>query len=199
MLLSSLEKSKLTETDAVRQIIDQSATEILKIFLVDSSNPSRSWTVEQAWHLITELGKAKDGTVRYSEIMLSDVFKKGGEDAIRDLEQAEMISISTLNGRPSIIKPGKPVYNASFKQLIADDVLRSRLDLRILTQLTSMENAKIGKYEEELQVLGSMPQTPREAEPRAKWLLGKLMASQQKVEKYEKEMAGLKKILQNGD
>ena len=183
----------------MRQIIDQSATEILKMFLVDASNPSRSWTVEQAWHLITQLGKANDGTVRYSEIMLSDVFKKGGEEAIRDLEQAELISISTLNGRPSIIKPGKPVYNAGFKQLIADNVLRSRLDLRILTQLTSMENANIGNYERELQLLGSMPQGPREVEPRAKWLLSKLMISQQKVEKYEEEMAALKEILRNGD
>ncbi|KAL1955631.1 hypothetical protein VTO42DRAFT_8364 [Malbranchea cinnamomea] len=185
--------------DAVRQIIDQSAAEILKVFLVDANSPSRSWSVEQAWYLITKLGSANDGTVRYGEVMLSDIFKKSGEDAIRDLEQAELISITTLNGRPSQIKPGKPVYYAGFKKLIADEVLRSRLDVRILSQLTSMENANITKYEEELRILGSLPKPPSEAEPRAKWLLSKLVSSQQKVEKYEKEMSRLKEILRKSD
>lgn len=169
------------------------------MFLVDAGNPSRSWSVEQAWQLITKLGNAPNGTVRYSEVMLSDIFKTNGEEAIRDLEQTELISISTLNGRPSAIRAGKPVYNAGFRRLIADDVLRSRLDLRVLTQLTVMENAGIAKYEEELSVLGSLPKTPREAEPRAKWLLSRLMAAQEKVEKYEREMAALKEILRNGD
>lgn len=108
---------------------------------------------------------------------------------------SRLISIKTHNGRPQAIKAGKPVYQAAFKLLTGDSVLKSRLDLAILTELTKIETKSIDKYETELSTLGSLPKQPREIGPRIQYLLTKLSASQQKVEAWEKDMGALKKVL----
>ena len=154
---------------------------------------SRPWSTTQAWHLIKAL--AKSDAIRYNEILLSDTFKSAGDSTLQSLEQAELISILSSNGRPYAIKPGKPVYSAAFQQLTQDKVLSSRLDLAILGELTKGENESISKCEEELQLLGSLPKQPSELTSRIQWLLGKIQASQAKVEGYERESAVLKAVL----
>ena len=180
-------------TEAVQEIIEQSASEILKMYLLDVDVATRNWTPQQAWLLIKQLAKGE--TLRYNEILLSDVYKDGGEKTLQALEQAELISISSSNGRPHAIKPGKPVYLAAFKYLTKDDVLRSRLDLAILTQLIGIENKNVDKFESELRLLADLPGQPKQLLPRINWLLNKSQASHAKVEKYEAEGATLKRIL----
>ena len=158
------------DLEAVREITEQSASEILKMYILDSS--PRKWTPQQAWLLIRSL--AFTDCLRYNEILLSDVFKSGGEATLQALEQAEMITIVSSNGRPTSIKPGKPVYASAFRQLTEDHVLKARLDLAILTELIKVETASIDKYEAELNLLGSLPGQPKEARGRVRWLLGKL-------------------------
>jgi RNA12 protein len=179
--------------EAVQEIIEQSASEILKMYLLDVDVATRNWTPQQAWLLIKQL--AKDEMLRYNEILLSNVYKDGGERTLQALEQAELISISSSNGRPHAIKPGKPVYLAAFKYLTEDDVLRSRLDLAILTQLIGIENKNVDKFESELRLLADLPGQPKQLLPRINWLLNKSQASHAKVEKYEAEGATLKKLL----
>jgi RNA12 protein len=179
--------------EAVQEIIEQSASEILKMYLLDVDVATRNWTPQQAWLLIKQL--AKDEMLRYNEILLSNVYKDGGERTLQALEQAELISISSSNGRPHAIKPGKPVYLAAFKYLTEDGVLRSRLDLAILTQLIGIENKNIDKFESELRLLADLPGQPKQLLPRINWLLNKSQASHAKVEKYEAEGATLKKLL----
>jgi len=183
-----------TRTEAVREIIEQSASEILKMYLLDVDTSNRKWTPQQAWLLVKEL--ASKEVLRYNELLLSDVFKDG-EQVLQALEQAELISISSSNGRPHAIKPGKPVYQAAFEYLTEDDVLRSRLDLAILTQLISIENKNVDKYETELRLLAKLPVQPKELTPRIRWLLGKVGASHAKVEKYELESVKLKGVLKD--
>ena len=156
--------------EAVREITEQSASEILKMYILDSS--PRKWTPEQAWLIIKSLASA--GSLRYNELLLSDVFKSGGEATLQALEQAEMITIVSSNGRPTSIKPGKPVYAAAFRQLIEDHVLKAKMDLAILTQLIKAETSGIDKYEAELNLLGNLPGQPREVQGRVRWLLEKL-------------------------
>lgn len=160
----------------------------------ETSDSQRQWTSEQAWLLIKEL--ASKETLRYNEVLLSDTYKTSGEKVLRALEQAELISIvSGPNGRPSSIKPGKPVYQPAFKRLTEDNVLRSRLDLAILTELIGIENKNVEKFENELLMISQLSAQPRQLAPRVQWLLGKLAASQGKVEGYENESAVLKKVL----
>ncbi|KAL4898401.1 mitochondrial escape protein 2 [Aspergillus ambiguus] len=185
-----------TPEAAVNRIIEQSASEILKMFIFDTDTASHPWTHEQAWHLIKNLAKAKHGSLPYHQVLLSDLFKENGESTLRALEQAELISIVSVNGCPETIKPGKPVYRAVFKQLTEDKTLRSRLDLEILSQLIAKENKSIGKHEEELRLLGSLPKQPYELRGRIQWLLEKVYKSQDRIIRYESESAVLQKILQ---
>lgn len=143
------------------------------MYILDSS--PRKWTPEQAWLIIESL--ASTDSLRYNEVLLSDIFKSGGEATLQALEQAEMISIVSSNGRPTSIKPGKPVYAAAFRQLIEDHVLKAKMDLAVLTQLVKVETSGIDKYEAELHLLGSLPGQPREVQGRVRWLLWKLWYS----------------------
>lgn len=145
---------------------------------------------------------ADSETLRYNEILLSNTFASSlqpsatnGESVLEALSAAELISIQTYKGRPQTIKAGKPVYQAAFKLLTEDHVLKSRLDLAVLTELTKIETKNIDKYETELNMLGTLPKQPREVGPRVQFLLGKLSASQAKVEAWEKDMGALKKVL----
>jgi hypothetical protein len=185
-------KTGETPKKAVREITEQSASEILKMYILDSA--PRKWSAEQAWLLVKLL--AESDSLRYNEILLNDIIKSGGEATLQALEQAEMITIISSNGRPTSIKPGKPVYTAAFKQLTEDHVLKARLDLAILSELIKIETQSIDKVEAELSLLGSLPGAPKQTKGRVSWLLGKLWASQDKVERYERESGGLKKVLQ---
>lgn len=182
---------------AVDRIIDQSASEILKIFILGTDSVTPQWTREQAWHIIKSLAHSQDGTLLYNKVLLSDLFKGDGEAALRALEQAELISVGFDKGFPRCIKPGKPVYRAAFQRLIENKTLEGRLDLLILAQLISNENKSIGKYEEELQLLGSLPKQPRELIPRIEWLLNKVRNSQARITRYEHESSVLQKGLQS--
>ena len=181
---------------AINEIIKQSASEILKMYLTTSED--NKWTPEQAWILIKSLGAIKEGgTLRYNEVLLDDAFKSGGEGVIQALEQAELISIvSSSNGRPEGIKPGRPVYQPAFQRLTEDKVLKSKIELSILNSLIKSASADIDKYEGELKLLGDLPKQPNEVMNRVRWLLAKLQASQAKVEQWEKETGLMKKLLQ---
>jgi hypothetical protein len=185
-----------TPEAAVDRIIEQSASEILKIFILGTESTAPQWTREQAWYLIKSIANSKDGSLLYSKVLLGDVFKDNGEATLRALEQAELISIGTDKGFPRYVKPGKPVYRAAFQRLVANKTLQGRLDLLILSQLIGNENSSIKKYEEELQVLGSLPKHPWELASRIEWLLRKVHGSQSKILKYESESAALSKCLQ---
>ena len=183
-------KSGESPGSAVRQIIEQSASEILKMYLLDTD---RKWTPQQAWLLIKEL--ANNETLKYNEILLHSLFS-GGEGVLQSLEQAELISITSKNGRPQSIKPGKPVYQAAFEYLTSDDVLKAKMDLAILGELIAKENKDLDKAETELRLLAELgTNVSSDLKPRIRYLLGKVLASQQNVEKMEGEGGLMKKIM----
>jgi len=175
---------------AVKQIIEQSASEILKMYLFDAE---KNWTPQQAWTLIKEL--AANEELKYNELLLNDMFSKDGEQSLQILEQAELISITSANGRPNKIKPGKPVYLSAFQYLTEDEVLRSRLDLSIFKMLAAGEDSTIQSCEKELQKLAELPGTPAQMKPRIKYLLDKAATSQEKIVDYEAKIGRLKKVL----
>ncbi|TVY94316.1 Mitochondrial escape protein [Lachnellula willkommii] len=193
-------KTGQTPKRAVAEIIEQSASEIMKMYLLTVDKEGRKWSPEQAWYLVKAL--AENENLRYNEVLLTNTFASSlsssasnGESVLEALSAAELITIKTYKGRPQTIKAGRPVYQAAFRMLCEDKVLKSRLDLAILTELTKIETKNIDKYETELNSLGSLPKQPREVVPRVQFLLSKLAASQTKVESWEKEMGALKKVL----
>lgn len=193
-------KTGQTPKRAVAEIIEQSASEIMKMYLLTVDKEGRKWSSEQAWYLVKALAENED--LRYNEVLLSNTFasslsasSSNGESVLEALSATELITIKNYKGRPQTIKAGRPVYQAAFRMLCEDKVLKSRLDLAILTELSKIEAKSIDKYETELNALGSLPTQPREVGPRVQFLLTKLATSQTKVEAWEKEMGALKKIL----
>ncbi|KAJ5050626.1 uncharacterized protein L3040_002502 [Drepanopeziza brunnea f. sp. 'multigermtubi'] len=193
-------KTGQTPKRAIAEMIEQSASEIMKMYLLTVDKAERKWSPEQAWYLIKSL--AENDSLRYNEVLLSNTFTSSlnafasnGESVLEALSAAELITIKSYKGRPQTVKAGKPIYEAAFKILAEDRVLKSRLDLAILTELTKIETKSLDKYETELALIGTLPKQPREVGPRVQYLLGKLAASQVKIEAWEKEMAGLKKVL----
>ncbi|OAF62200.1 mitochondrial escape protein 2 [Pseudogymnoascus destructans] len=196
-------KTGQSPQQAVEEIIEQSASEIMKIFLLaarTNDREDRTWSPEQAWFLIEQLAKAE--ALRYNEVLLSNTFASSltpsasnGEAVLNALAQAELISIKTAKGRPESIRPGKPVYHAAFKILTEDKVLKARMNLAVLAELSKIEGKSIDKCEAELALIAGMPRVPPQVAPRVEYLLGKVEASQRKVEQWDREMGGLKRVL----
>ena len=198
-------KAGQTPREAVAEITDQSASEILKMFLLpggkSSAGENRRWSTEQAWYLIKAL--AKQDSLRYHEVLLSDTFKSSlsapastdAESAIEALADAELVSVAASRGRPASIAAGKPVFRAAFRALASDPVLAARMDLAVLTELAKVEGKTIQAAEAELATLAVMPRQPAQTAPRISYLLAKIEGSQRRVEDFEKEMSALKKIL----
>jgi hypothetical protein len=103
--------------EAVEDIIRQGVSELRKCAFGEDVDDVRSlsWTREQAWVLLRAL--ASRDTVPYYETLMNAPFK-GDEAPLRSLERAELITVEAQDGRPSTIRPGRPVYSHVFRRLV---------------------------------------------------------------------------------
>ena len=179
--------------DALNDIIGQAASEILKLYFLGGLTTVK-WTQEQAWTLIKSL--STNPQVNYNAILLDPLFALD-ETPLHELAQAELITvISSAEGRPALIKPGRPIFSAAFALLAADKVFNARMELGRLTFLAAEEKKNIDKAEEELAKLKELPGGQiREIEPRIRYLLKKIKESQQRIERLDFEMAFVKDVL----
>lgn len=159
-----------------------------------------TWSREQAWYLIKNIAENKNGSIPYSHIMVSDLFNNAdGERTLSALEQKELITVSTVNGRPSTIRPGRPIYHAAFKYLTQDDILRNRLDLGIVREMIKRENEKIAKYENELHLMGDPEKHPTTVKRRMQWVASSLQDAHWKLQEYESQKNRLVKFLKTAE
>jgi hypothetical protein len=194
-------KAGQTPRDAVEEIVTEDATDIVKMYLLGrTADADRRWSTEQAWHLIKTL--ADNPTLRYHQVLLTPTFASSltsfandGEAALESLAGAELITVNTHQGRPQTITAGKPLHQAAFGVLVKDRVLRAKMDLAVLTEMSKVEAKNIDAVEKELQLLGGLPRHTGESAGRVMYLLNKLDAGQRKIAKMDYEMAGLKKIM----
>ncbi|KAF8431265.1 RNA12 protein-domain-containing protein [Terfezia claveryi] len=187
----------------------------------DPKSP-RKWSTEQAWYLITLLDAAnagsppaptnpsvntpnnpkdvESGSINYNSILLHPLFKSPstGEESLQSLAHSDLITILTHpsgSGRPYAIRPGRPVYKAAFRKLLEDEVLKAKMELAVLNVLVKIEEGYMKRWEEELAVLATCGGA-KDAGRRMDYLGKKIGGSQERVDGYEKEMEGRKKILQ---
>lgn len=186
----------LINLDAVKDIIAQAASEILKLYFLGGSSAIK-WSQAQAWTLVKSL--AINPQLSYNAILLDPVFSLD-ETPLHELAQAELIAISsTPEGRPSIIRPGRPVFAAAFAKLAEDKVFNAKMELDRLTCLAAEEKKTIDKAEEELAKLRELPSGQvKEMEGRIRYLLKKINASQRNIEGFDYEMGKTKTILKTG-
>ncbi|KPM39450.1 Mitochondrial escape protein 2 [Neonectria ditissima] len=195
-------KTGQTPKQAVTEIVDESATDVVRMFLLGkpSDVDSKKWSSQQAWHLIKSL--AENPSLRYNQVVLSGPFSAAAsvssidaEGALESLASSELITIHTYQGRPQTITAGKPLHQAAFTVLLRDQVLRAKMDLDILAEMTKAETRSIDKVETELALLGTLPRQTGETAGRISYLLSKLQASQVKISQWDNETVQLKKIL----
>lgn len=184
--------NSLLITDALHDMVGQTASEILKLYFFGGSSAIK-WSQEQAWTIVKALSETPQ--ISYNNLLLDPLF--ADETALRELAQAELITIiSTSEGRPSTIKPGRPVFLAAFALLANDKVFSAKMELGRLTFLQGEEKKNIEKAEEELARLKELPAGQvKEIETRIRYILRKIQASQRNIEMYDFDMAIVKEVL----
>ncbi|EPX72268.1 RNA-binding protein [Schizosaccharomyces octosporus yFS286] len=175
-------------SDAIGGIISQNTSDILQTFLRTNSlsfgyDKKPIYTSEQAWILISLLSQHEH--VPYHKLMLDPLFK-GCEDAVRALEEDELITITTVNARPDKIFAGKPVYVTAFQQLVNDSVLRASMSQARCNAIISLCNSAIRKDEEELQLLKGLGNFESGMKERARYLFARVKKNQSVIEENER-------------
>ncbi|EFI28416.1 exonuclease [Coprinopsis cinerea okayama7 len=192
--------------DAVEEIIHQGVGELRKNAFGDDTEDAQSlpWAREQAWTIIKSLAVKPE--LSYHEL-LSDFPFKGDEAAIRNMEHAEFITVTMKDGRPSTIKPGKPVLRWVFERMVKDPIFQAVQDINYNDKAIAKAENTIKACEEELRVLGEIMATePRSwydallgrrsaCKERAKFLARKMLKAEKKVETLERRNDALKRSL----
>ncbi|ANB13592.1 Yme2p [Sugiyamaella lignohabitans] len=176
---------------ALRDMINQSATEVLQMYL---NKESSEWTSEQVWVLIKKFAEYED-EVPLGVLRQDPCFKTADNlKAISALEHNEMISAHTVGGRIVSLRPGKPLYTAAFQLLAKDKSLEALMETNILNTAVSKEESNINKYETELALLSKLP-SRWEIKGRVNYLSAKLLISQKNIEDFEKKLAAFKGVI----
>ncbi|KAG8903451.1 mitochondrial escape protein 2 [Tulasnella sp. 403] len=188
--------------DAVQDIIVRGVAELRKTAFGDEVDDAKDlpWKPEQVWSVLKQLSQHDE--ISYAEVLLEFPFK-GDEVALRGMEHAELITITTQDGLPVSIKPGKPVYRYVFQRLVNDRIFHAVQDIAYNNKVIAAEEATIRKCEEELTTLrgigldlgSSFLGGSGATGARAGYLLAKMRASQEKVEAKERAVKKLKRIL----
>ncbi|EIM82494.1 exonuclease [Stereum hirsutum FP-91666 SS1] len=193
--------------DAVDDIVRRGVSELRKNAFGDDMEDAKAlpWTREQAWAVLKALSGANE--VPYHDVLVNFPFK-GDEAALRAMEQAELITIGTHNERPSVIRPGKPVYHYVFERLVSDPIFQATQDLAFNTKLVEAAETIVKSCESELIALKEIASFdqgswnllagPSPTKQRATHLLEKMQAAQESVRKLEKRNAELKAVLKKG-
>ena len=122
------------------------------------------------------------------------------ERALKEIEAAELISIHHSNGRPSLIRPAKPVFQTAFESLLADEVYASTMDYSLNQAAIAKSEKELAEASAELVQLSTVVGwklgggAPTEVLQSAQRLLLKMGAAEEKLEKLEKETARLLEV-----
>ncbi|KAF8208561.1 RNA12 protein-domain-containing protein, partial [Mycena galopus ATCC 62051] len=191
-----------TVEDAVEDIIYREVNEVqTKAFGGDMEDAKNLlWSREQVWSVFRQLSQKSE--LPYHQVLLEFPFK-GDEAPLRSMEHAELISIGTHNGRPSTIRPGKPVFRAVFERLVNDSIFRAIQDIAFNEKSIAGEESTVKTCEQELL---SLKEIGRDFEwggnaassARARYLLSKMQASTMKIEALERRNSELKEVLAKG-
>ncbi|KDQ13211.1 hypothetical protein BOTBODRAFT_188730 [Botryobasidium botryosum FD-172 SS1] len=188
--------------DAVEDIITRGVGELRKNAFGDDADDAKAlpWTRQQAWIVLKQL--AKNDEIAYADLLMNFPFS-GDESALREMEIAELIMITTHDGLPYTIKPGRPVYKYVFERLVQDTIFQASQDVAFNEKAIAAAESTVRSCESELVTLKTIGfDTGRSLvwgggamDARANYLLRKMNAAGEKIEKLEDANARLKKVL----
>ncbi|KAF8431788.1 RNA12 protein-domain-containing protein [Boletus edulis BED1] len=190
--------------DAVEDIISRSIGELRKSAFGEDIEDAKSlpWAREQVWTILKQL--AQKAELPYYDVLANFPFK-GDELALLSMDHSELISIGTLNGRPSTIRPGKPVFKYVFERLVNDPVFRATQDMAVNDKLIAGAESTIKACEAELATLQgiagperyfqSLWRSRRASVERGRYLMKKMYEAQMRIQALERQNTDLKKTL----
>ncbi|KAG0706364.1 RNA12 protein-domain-containing protein [Suillus ampliporus] len=191
--------------EAVEDIIASGVGELRKSAFGEDIDDAKSlpWSREQAWTVLKKL--ARKSELPYYEVLLDAPFK-GDELPLRAMEHSEIISISTQHGRPSTIRPGRPVFKYVFERLVNDPIFQATQDIALNEKLTSSAESTVRACESELTTLQDLSKAERSfwlfrrkvTSERKEYLLKKMRSAQTKIQTLEKRNVELKRVLAKG-
>ncbi|GMK54094.1 hypothetical protein CspeluHIS016_0106800 [Cutaneotrichosporon spelunceum] len=190
---------------AVDDIVLRNAVEIRKTAFGDDSEEAKAlpWTRAQAWKVVSSLASKPE--LGYAQLLSQFPFK-GADTSLRSMEEHGLIFISTsMGGRtcPAMVKPGKPVFRESFKELVDDPVFHAMCQIEYNAAVIKKAEADIAGYEAELAQLKNIASdgdrlnmattgwfgNGSAVHQRAKYLAESLGACMEKIRKAEAENA----------
>ncbi|KAL1411010.1 mitochondrial escape protein 2 [Vanrija albida] len=199
--------------EAVHDIVLRNIVELRKVGFGDDTEDAKhlQWTRPQAWKIVTELAKKPE--ISYPKL-LQDFPFKGAEASLKALEEHDIIGIVYHDGRPSRIRPGKPVFVEAFSQLVKDDVFRAQCQIEYNTAIGTKAESEIKTIEDELNTLREISANGdklgvgeggwfglTKGSPvyqRAQYLLAKLDTAMDKLNKADADTTEQKKVFSSG-
>ncbi|KAI9204123.1 RNA12 protein-domain-containing protein [Polychytrium aggregatum] len=141
-----------TPTAAFNDIVMKSVAEVRRIGTgeEDENRSLLPWTPVQFWKIVQVLSKVEEAP--FDDLRFHPLFK-GDDRALRGMERAGLISIGLQNGRPFVLKPGKPVYRNAFSHLLNDTKFAATMGILTHKALQADEEAKINKYLAEMNTI----------------------------------------------
>ncbi|KAJ7197249.1 RNA12 protein-domain-containing protein [Mycena pura] len=204
-------RNGVTLSEAVEDIIARGVSELRKNAFGDDEDDAKNlpWSREETWSLFKLLSKQAE--VPYHDVLLDFPFK-GDEASLRSMERAELITIATHNairhiypGRPSTIRPGRPVYRYVFERLVNDPIFQATQDIAFNEKIIAGAESTIKACEQELL---SLKEIGTQAEhwwggntassSRSRYLLSKMQVATMKIEALERRNVELKMVLAKG-
>ncbi|KAF8644113.1 hypothetical protein AX16_008642 [Volvariella volvacea WC 439] len=178
--------------EAVEELITRSASELRVLAFGGGRDGSENlpWSQEQAWGVLKAL--AQHSEVSYYDVLLRFPFN-GDDEPLQRMEHAELISIVVQEGRPAIIKPGRPLYKWAFVRLLNDAAFQAAQDILYNEKLISRCSRTITNCEQELALLKTLQGMESKwwwqssaTSRRVQQLLDKMVSAERKVELAEK-------------
>lgn len=189
-----------TVETAVKDIIARTVVEIRKNAFGDDLEDAKAlpWSRGQAWLIVEQL--ANKGELPYYALLHDGL--KGDEAALKAMEQAEMISVRHVDGRPGTIRAGRPVVQQALKELCRDRVfadtqryLSNASSIASCEKLIREAEGEIRELGECFQSTGNVAKSSQATRDRLEHLLKALGDNQDKIRKLEAHNAELSKSL----
>ncbi|KAJ1974618.1 mitochondrial escape protein 2 [Dimargaris xerosporica] len=146
--------------EAVKDIVQKTVSEVRKFALStddqDASNRSSvkgGWDATQFWAVLVAL--TESDTVNYHALRSLPVFN-GDDKPLQAMEYAELILVSNEDGRPTYVRPARPVFKTVFREIRQDPVYAATMQYRTNQALIQQQTQRITQAEEELQRLQGM-------------------------------------------
>ena len=177
--------------DAFADMVQRSLVELRKIGAFDETvMKDKSWTSIQFWKIVQVLS-ARDA-ILYDELLMDPLFK-ADPFPVQQMERAGLVTCVYQNGRPYLIKPGRPIFKVAFTEMVNDD--RQRLFMEAVTckQLAEDYTKKLRDFEAELELLNGIEYTSSaiwrtffgdNIDSRKQWLVKMIARNASRAEEY---------------